>query len=138
WLGRNGVGKTTTIRSVMGLLPPISGRILWKGTNIAGWQPHRVVRVGMGFVPEDRRIFADLTVWENLDVAMRAARRGGNWTIGAVYELFPVLYGLRNRLGGVLSGGEQQMLSISRTLMGKPEILLLNETHLRRAPRVVA
>ncbi len=75
-LGRNGVGKTTTMRSVMGFLPPTGGRILWKGTNIAGWSPHRVARAGIGFVPEDRRIFAELTVWENLDVATRAARRG--------------------------------------------------------------
>jgi branched-chain amino acid transport system ATP-binding protein len=136
-LGRNGVGKTTTMRSVMGFLPPVSGRILWKGTNIAGWSPHRVARAGMGFVPGDRRIFADLTVWENLDVATRAARRGGNWTAATVYELFPVLYDLRNRLGGFLSGGEQQMLTIARTLMGNPEFLLLDEPSEGLAPLVV-
>jgi branched-chain amino acid transport system ATP-binding protein len=136
-LGRNGVGKTTTMRSVMGFLPPVGGRILWKGANIAGWSPHRVTRAGIGFVPEDRRIFAELTVWENLDVATRAARRGGNWTIASVYELFPVLRELRDRLGGFLSGGEQQMLTIARTLLGNPELLLLDEPSEGLAPLVV-
>jgi ABC-type multidrug transport system fused ATPase/permease subunit len=104
-LGRNGVGKTTTIRSVMGLVPPTSGRIVCKGTDIGGWSPHRVARAGIGYVPEDRRVFAELTVWENLDVAARAAGRPGRWSIAAVYELFPVLRELRNRPGGFLSGG---------------------------------
>src|SRR3954447_15280258 len=80
-LGRNGVGKTTTIRSVMGLLRPTSGHVVWKGTDITGWSPHRVARAGIGFVPEDRRVFAELSVWENLDVAARAGRRRGHWTI---------------------------------------------------------
>jgi len=136
-LGRNGVGKTTTMRSVMGFLPPTAGRILWKGTNIAGWAPHRVARAGIGFVPEDRRIFAELTVWENLDVAIRASGRDGAWTIEAVYKLFPVLRELRTRLGGFLSGGEQQMLTIARTLVGNPELLLLDEPSEGLAPLVI-
>ena len=134
-LGRNGVGKTTTMRSVMGLTPPSAGHVRFKSRDITGWPPHRVARAGIGFVPEDRRIFAELSVWENLDVARRAAARPGRWTIEAVTDLFPVLGKLRDRQGGFLSGGEQQMLTIARTLMGNPELLLLDEEGL--APLVV-
>jgi branched-chain amino acid transport system ATP-binding protein len=136
-LGRNGVGKTTTMRAIMGLTPPSSGRIVFDGTDITGLPPHRIARLGLGFVPENRRIFADLTVWENLDVAARAAGRSGYWTVEAVYGLFPKLSALANRQGGFLSGGEQQMLTIGRTLMGNPDLLLLDEPSEGLAPLVV-
>jgi branched-chain amino acid transport system ATP-binding protein len=136
-LGRNGVGKTTTMRTVMGLTPPSTGHVRFKSGDITGWAPYRVARAGIGFVPEDRRIFSELSVWENLDVARRAAQRPGRWTIDSVIELFPVLGGLRDRQGGFLSGGEQQMLTIARTLVGNPEVLLLDEPSEGLAPLVV-
>jgi branched-chain amino acid transport system ATP-binding protein len=136
-LGRNGVGKSTTMRSIMGLTPPRSGRVVWRGQDVAGWAPYRIARAGIGFVPEDRRIFAELSVWENLDVAARAAHRPGRWSIDRVYDLFPVLSERRNQRGGFLSGGEQQMLTIGRALVGNPELLLLDEPSEGLAPLIV-
>jgi branched-chain amino acid transport system ATP-binding protein len=137
-LGRNGVGKTTTLRSIMGLTPPRSGSITFKGEEIAGKPPYRIARMGIGSVPEDRRIFSDLTVWENLDVAIKSPREGGSgWGMDRVFELFPALEPLQNRQGGFLSGGEQQMLTIARALVGNPELLLLDEPSEGLAPVVV-
>jgi branched-chain amino acid transport system ATP-binding protein len=136
-LGRNGVGKTTTMRSIMGLTPPQTGQITWRGRDITRWPPYRVARAGIGFVPEDRRIFAELTVLENLDVAKRGQRGGNEFTVARVFELFPKLAELGDRQGGFLSGGEQQMLTIARTLMGSPQLLLLDEPSEGLAPLVV-
>src|SRR5216684_6156617 len=137
-IGRNGVGKTTTMRSIIGLTPPMRGRVVWKGQDIAQLGPHRICRLGIGFVPEDRRIFPELSVWENLDIARRPRADGTTpWTEREVYALFPDLAEIGERKGGVLSGGQQQMLTIGRTLMGNPELLLLDEPTEGLAPMLV-
>ena len=137
-IGRNGVGKTTTMRSIIGLTPPATGRVVWKGRDIARLGPHRICRMGIGFVPEDRRIFPELTVWENLDIARRAGPDGKTtWREEQVFALFPDLEEIGDRRGGVLSGGQQQMLTIARTLMGNPELLLLDEPSEGLAPLIV-
>jgi branched-chain amino acid transport system ATP-binding protein len=126
-LGRNGVGKTTTLRSVMGVIRPRAGRVTFKGETITGQEPFRVARRGIGYVPDDRRIFPDLTVEENLEITCRVIRRDGRWNLGRVYELFPALAARRRNRGGGLSGGEQKMLAIGRALMGNPSLLILDE-----------
>jgi branched-chain amino acid transport system ATP-binding protein len=126
-LGRNGAGKSTTLRSIMGLTPPRSGRIDFMGHEITRRQPFEVARLGIGYIPDDRRIFAELTVEENLMIVQRVTRREGHWTIARVYQLFPVLRELRPKLGSGLSGGEQKMLAIGRALMGNPGLLILDE-----------
>ncbi len=136
-LGRNGAGKTTTLRSIMGLTPPRSGRVTFKGTEVTGRQPFEVARLGIGYVPDDRRIFPDLTVEENLEIVRRVTRRDGRWTIHGVYQLFPVLSELRGNRGSGLSGGEQKMLAIGRALMGNPTLLILDEPSEGLSPLMV-
>jgi len=137
-MGRNGAGKTTTFRSIVGLTPPRSGSILFEGNEIAGAKVHRIARLGVGYVPEDRQIFPNLTVRENLEIGQSSgvARKDG-WGVDKVYALFPVLEKYDRKPGGQLSGGEQQMLTIARTLMGNPDLVLLDEPTEGLAPVVV-
>lgn len=137
-LGRNGAGKTTTLISIMGMNPPKSGSVNYRGKDITGLASYKVARLGVGFVPEDRRIFPDLTVNANLDVGRNTSQsKATKWTPERIYQLFPILEKLAQQRGGTLSGGEQQMLTIARTLMGNPDFLLLDEPSEGLAPIIV-
>jgi len=140
-LGRNGVGKSTTLKSISGVVPPRSGSIRFKGNDINGMKPHQITRLGVGYVPEDRRVFANLTVRQNLLLGIKSGQQEnmdkGGWNIERAYELFPLLEKRDGHKGGNLSGGEQQMLTIVRTLMGNPELLLLDEPTEGLAPMLV-
>ena len=136
-LGRNGAGKSTTMRSIMGLNPPQNGTIRFKGLTCTGQKPYLLARMGMGFVPDDRRVFADLTVGENLEIVQRKHQKTGIWNKDAVYDFFPLLRSIDARRAGFLSGGEQQMLTIGRALMTNPDLLLLDEPTEGLAPLVV-
>ena len=137
-MGRNGAGKSTTIKSIMGLVPPTRGSVRFDGAEIVGRPPHEIARLGLGYVPEDRRIFTELSVMENLEVGRRAPRAGvPAWTPERLFALFPNLAEMRNRPGGRMSGGEQQMLTIARTLMGNPAVVLLDEPSEGLAPVIV-
>ena len=142
-MGRNGAGKSTTMTAVMGLSPRRNGSVRLNGRDVSALKPFEIARLGMGFTPEDRRIFSDLTVLENLDVGVRSPRATADgapaqaWTVDAVFELFPNLAELRHRRGGHMSGGEQQMLTIARTLMGNPLVILLDEPSEGIAPVIV-
>ncbi len=137
-IGRNGAGKSTTLKSIMGLVRPAAGEVIFEGDKINGLAPYQIARMGLGYVPEDRRVFATLTVSENLEVG-RHERPGmkAEWTPDRLFELFPNLAEMRERTANQMSGGEQQMLAISRTLMGNPSVLLLDEPSEGLAPVIV-
>jgi len=137
-MGRNGAGKSTTLKTIMGLLTPRGGSVRFAGSEIAGWAPFRIARLGLGYVPEDRRIFTELTVSENLEVGRRGAAAGrAPWTPERLFSIFPNLAEMRHRRASTMSGGEQQMLTIARTLMGNPEAVLLDEPSEGLAPVIV-
>ena len=136
-LGRNGAGKTTTMKSIIGITPPKQGSIRFKGKEIIGIKPYLLTRKGIGYIPDDRRIFADLTVGENLEIGERKAREGEGWSREKIYGIFPALKNIESRRGGCLSGGEQKMLAIARALMGNPEFILLDEPFEGLAPLLV-
>jgi branched-chain amino acid transport system ATP-binding protein len=137
-LGRNGAGKSTTMKTIMGLLAKRRGRVVFCGRDISALAPYRIARLGLGWVPEDRRIFTELTVRENLAVARQPPRSGAPvWTPERLYALFPNLGAMPDRPGGRMSGGEQQMLTVARTLMGNPHLVLLDEPSEGVAPLIV-
>ena len=131
-LGRNGAGKTTTLRSIIGLNPPREGSIRFMGEEVTGMEPYLLTRKGISYVPDDRRIFADLSVGENLEIGERRGSTGGRWGKEKIFELFPALQGIESRKGGCLSGGEQKMLAIARALMGNPELVRSLEGQIKR------
>ena len=137
-LGRNGAGKSTTLKTIMGLIEPTSGTVRFSCHDITGWPSHRIARLGLGWVPEDRRIFTDLTVLQNLEVGRQAARgQSAPWTVQRLFELFPNLAAMPDRPGASMSGGEQQMLTVARTLMGNPQLVLFDEPSEGVAPVIV-
>lgn len=140
-LGRNGVGKSTTLKSIMGIVRPTHGSIRFDGKELVGSQPYQIARLGVGYVPEDRRIFKSLTVHENLLMGTQKAKNSGAaervWTIDKIYDLFPNLRDRRGNKGSHLSGGEQQMLTVARTLMGNPKLILVDEPTEGLAPLIV-
>ncbi|MBN3755205.1 ABC transporter ATP-binding protein [Paraburkholderia sp. Tr-20389] len=137
-MGRNGAGKSTTMKSIMGLMPRREGAIHFNGADISMLPPHRIARMGLGYVPEDRRVFAGLTVMENLHTGRQPPRAGApSWTPEKLFKLFPNLGEMPKRPGGQMSGGEQQMLTVSRTLMGNPYLVLLDEPSEGVAPVIV-
>jgi branched-chain amino acid transport system ATP-binding protein len=137
-LGRNGVGKSTTLKSIMGLVAPTGGRVRFKGRDITGAAPYHAAQLGLGYVPEERRIFPTITVKENLLMGLRRGRANGTgWGLDRVYEFFPRLRERERQRAGTLSGGEQQMLTIGRTLMGNPDLLLVDEPTEGLAPMIV-
>jgi branched-chain amino acid transport system ATP-binding protein len=137
-LGRNGAGKSTTFKAIAGLAPPRRGRVLLEGQSLSGRPSYQIARAGIGYVPEDRQVFPEHSVADNLLVgAKRGASGQVDWTAERIYEVFPILAGMRTRMAGRLSGGEQQMLTIARTLMGNPDILLLDEPSEGLAPIIV-
>jgi branched-chain amino acid transport system ATP-binding protein len=137
-MGRNGAGKSTTMKAIMGLTARREGTVHFDGADIAALPPHRIARMGLGYVPEDRRVFSGLTVMENLDTGRQPPREGApSWTPEKLFKLFPNLGEMPRRLGGQMSGGEQQMLTVSRTLMGNPRLVLLDEPSEGVAPVIV-
>lgn len=136
-LGRNGAGKSTTLKSLIGLVRPTSGEVRFNGERIDRMEPFQIARLGLGYVPEDRRIFADLSVMENLEVGRQAPRKdSAQWTPERLFELFPNLGRMKDRRGGRMSGGEQQMLTIGRALMTNPDLLILDEATEGLAPLI--
>ena len=137
-LGRNGAGKSTTMKAIIGIAPARRGRVSVRGTPMQKFTPDRIAREGVGFVPEDRQIFPEHSVEDNLKIAIKSGVGGRvDWTLEKIYDVFPILASMRGRMGGRLSGGEQQMLTIARTLMGNPDVVLLDEPSEGLAPIIV-